>query len=57
MIDEGKENTLEYNKLVKLKSEYITMKGKVEGEISDMNFTVPDWISKLEENNDNKKQQ
>jgi len=31
--------------------------GKVEGEISDMNFTVPDWISKLEENNDNKKQQ
>lgn len=56
MIEEGKENTLEYNKLVKLKMEYITAKGKIEGEITDTNITVPDWLSRLEDRNDKKQQ-
>lgn len=49
MILAGKGETKEFMSLLKEKRDLITLKSKLEGELSDMNTTVviPEWIQKI----------
>ena len=49
LIDEGKESTLEFYKLLKEKMSLLSLKAKIDGEISDGVVMVPEWIKKIDD--------
>lgn len=48
--EEGRDNTMEFSKLLKTKLDLMNLKAKIEGEITDGTIVVPAWLERLEDN-------
>lgn len=53
--EEGRDNTMEFSKLLKIKLELVNLKAKIEGEITDGTIVVPAWLERLENEKGNSK--
>lgn len=53
--NEGRDNTIEFSKLLKMKLDLLNLKAKIEGDITDGTIVVPAWLERLEDEKDRSK--
>lgn len=53
--NEGKDNTIEFSKLLKMKLDLLNLKAKIEGEITDGTIVVPAWLERIGNEEDRSK--
>jgi len=52
---EGRDNTIEFSKLLKMKLDLLNLKAKIEGDITDGTIVVPAWLERMEDEKDRHK--
>lgn len=53
--NEGRDNTIEFSKLLKMKLDLLNLKAKIEGDITDGTIVVPAWLERMEDEKDRHK--
>lgn len=53
--NEGRDNTIEFSKLLKMKLDLLNLKAKIEGEITDGAIVVPAWLERFDDEKDRSK--